>query len=1050
MPRSLNSPDRLFDRTWRAGHPFRRRLSAGRRWSMVTLFALLAVVIGGYAFVTDSQRVKSMAEEYLSGLLGGRVEVGRATLSIFQGLRLDDVQVYAKRAHPNDEEHALFSADSFLLEYNPATLFSGKLVATEIKAINARVHLTEDVKTGNWSFQRLHPRNPNNANQKPDERPPILPKIFLRNATVEYSQIANGIEGPASAITLEGQFIPADEADTYHFLLQSRGEVEGIGPSVEGTWLMATKEVRMRLRNFVFGQDAKAMLPAQPRKWFSDHQIAGALDADVDYRLSDQHHFRVQVELGGVTAIIHPNEWMSENEITRLRLAQQSLGVLQLAGLNTPARGLTDESFVDHFISTLSPTPLQVDGVAGQFIFTQDGIDIVSGRGRVESNGFTVNGHIGGYSPSSPIHLHITSPTTENLYVAAAPRYVSSMPGPVREIYNRFKPQGICSFWADIERPTPGGEPQVHGELNILDGQFRYEKFTYPVQHVVGKIAVGPDENGDPSVRLEHIRGHGIDGGPNANADFEINGWMAPLGPEVQIHIDVTGHNISTEPALTAAFPSGAQKAVRMFDADGLGDYPRYHGDFAVQVLRDHARKSHWTIATDIHVDDAAGSLVAFPYPLDHVAADVHIQGDRLDVRHATMHRGNASMALDGVVTWGAQANAGASSHGGDDEDHVRPDLHIVAKDVPIDRTLIDALPPDRRQWLQKIGIGGMINVDGTISSPRVQTLANGEPAPLDLNLGIDWRDGKIAPGGDVFATGMSGKLQLQPQRLIISDIKGQRGDAQLSARGTVSWPTEPPQIMFSAEASNLLLDKKLYELLPVPARKGWDAVHPQGTIDASVQFSGPVGESPTTRPTTPGASADSASGLGYQVTIVPRSLSATVDAAPYKLDHLSGTLTVQPDLIDLKDIVGHHGDAIVHVSGTGIGKGSSSAWDLRLTGEHMLIDNDLRHAAPTALAGFLKSMEMQGTINFDFSKLSLAPSSAARPASTSSPALASNEDSSDVNFAVRISSSDASMNVGVQLQHVKGIADLAGDTHGGSLHQLAGAIEAESLSMAD
>jgi len=69
MPRSLNSPDRLFDRTWRAGHPFCQRLSAGRRRSMICLFVLLGGIIGGYWYVTDSNRVKTMAEDYLSGLL---------------------------------------------------------------------------------------------------------------------------------------------------------------------------------------------------------------------------------------------------------------------------------------------------------------------------------------------------------------------------------------------------------------------------------------------------------------------------------------------------------------------------------------------------------------------------------------------------------------------------------------------------------------------------------------------------------------------------------------------------------------------------------------------------------------------------------------------------------------------------------------------------------------------------------------------------------------------------------------------------------------------
>jgi hypothetical protein len=269
MPRSLNSPDRLFDRTWRAGHPFRQRLSAGRRWGMIGLFLVLGGIIGGYWYVTDSNRVKTMAEDYLSGLLGGRVVVGKATLSIFEGLRLDEVRVYvrAKAGERNDEDSALFSADAFLIQYNPQTLFSGKLEATRIVAIDPRVHLTENVETGRWSFQRLNPKGPRpSMSAGHDGRPPILPEILLRNASVEYSQVGNGADVLTNSISLEGQFTPMLERDTYHFRLQSRGEVEGVGPSVEGQLVMGTNQVKARLSNFVMGPDIRAMLTAEVRK----------------------------------------------------------------------------------------------------------------------------------------------------------------------------------------------------------------------------------------------------------------------------------------------------------------------------------------------------------------------------------------------------------------------------------------------------------------------------------------------------------------------------------------------------------------------------------------------------------------------------------------------------------------------------------------------------------------------------------------------------------------------------------------------------------------
>src|SRR5512138_3489395 len=88
------SPDRLYERPFAAAHPFLRTPSAPRRWTMLCVFVLLCAIIGTYLFVTDSRRVQRMAESELSRLLGGPVTVGKAKLSIFEGLRLENVNVF--------------------------------------------------------------------------------------------------------------------------------------------------------------------------------------------------------------------------------------------------------------------------------------------------------------------------------------------------------------------------------------------------------------------------------------------------------------------------------------------------------------------------------------------------------------------------------------------------------------------------------------------------------------------------------------------------------------------------------------------------------------------------------------------------------------------------------------------------------------------------------------------------------------------------------------------------------------------------------------------
>src|SRR5262245_54865236 len=142
MPTPHQTPEGLFDRTWRPGHPYRPRLSHRRRVTMTLLFVLLCMVIGAYRYFTNADRVRRQAEEYLSRLTGGSVRVGGATLSIFEGLRLDDVQVFVDPKQTDDTR--IFSASTFLIQYSPAALLGGKIEATRIVAIDPHVRLTEN------------------------------------------------------------------------------------------------------------------------------------------------------------------------------------------------------------------------------------------------------------------------------------------------------------------------------------------------------------------------------------------------------------------------------------------------------------------------------------------------------------------------------------------------------------------------------------------------------------------------------------------------------------------------------------------------------------------------------------------------------------------------------------------------------------------------------------------------------------------------------------------------------------------------------------------
>ena len=398
---------------------------------MTFLLLLLCAVIYTYGHVTDAARVRMMAETYLSRLVGGRVVVGRAYLSVFEGLRLDDVEVHVDPANPpaagqgdTAPDSLLFSAKTFVIKYDPKSMLGGTLEAKQIIVQKPRVHVTENVDTGEWNWYRVVRRRTGKGRATVNPTPaPKLPEILLRNARLEFSEIRNGRFAPLAYLAVDGQLAPGDDGERYNFDLQSRG-VSEMGPSVSGWVSLARGQVSAKLMNFSFGPDVRSMLPVDVRQWWERHELSGRIDIPVlsytPAREGRPLSFRVEtVIVDGVALSVRAEEWMSSADVRRLNRTRESLAMMRdayrAAGFKVqgprdrardsagaivrdPDRAPT--AAIDIAAACLEPTPLKLENVAGKFVFTQDGVSIEGLSGRVDNNGLKINGRIQGYTPA--------------------------------------------------------------------------------------------------------------------------------------------------------------------------------------------------------------------------------------------------------------------------------------------------------------------------------------------------------------------------------------------------------------------------------------------------------------------------------------------------------------------------------------------------------------------------------------------------------------------------------------------------------------------------
>jgi hypothetical protein len=1051
----------LAERPWWSGYPVPRRRGWLRRVVMTGLLLALVLFIGAYWFLTDSQNVIRLAQFTLSGILRGRVEIGSAHLSIFEGLRINDVRVYVD-PKGDAPDSLMFSAQKFVVNYDPRKLVRGQFDAAEIIAEQPHVYLTlrPGPRGDQWNFQRLSQKNTTAPSGPP--APPTkksLPAILLRDAIIEISQVEDNRRKSIGQMNIDGHVTPTGDGETYRFEMQSRGLSKELGPYVFGSVSVNTGALDAHLQNVQFGGDLRAMFPEAIRQWWQQHELSGEIDR-VDASYTPPHRendvvwparFSVRTGVKGMTLAVSRQEWSSKEDVTRWQRTQDALDLLQtpwqLAGFASGphAEALTPAQAAFHLLDS---SPLRLNEVTGSFRFTQDLIEIENLLVRVNagdadrpemSNKFLIDGRLDGYRPDAPLHLRVRTADQDGIYFPAHPTFIQSLPTDARNFYNDLKPEGKCRIDARIDRPIEGERPRVNARVEIVDAQFVFRQFPYPFSHAHGAITFGHEHPGEKDmVHVLGITGTGMAGGLNEHCTISVHGTVGPVGPENQepgFDLIAEGTEVHAEPALLAASPPEVRKVLRIFDAPGKGEFPKFRGNFVTHVLRQPGPGQRMTFNTEVDIVDAAGAIVGFPYPCPKTSGKVSVLDGYALVHDVHIYNGLASSTVNGRVTW---------ADGKGVEVPLGVDLKISVADMPLDEELLRAIPPGQSIWLRKLGVAGILNCDGrvftTIPADWKSRLRPGErmydpPIEFDLNIGL--HDGTIWPADGLFSvSSATGKLHLTNDRLDIIDLQGRRQDGHLATQGSIVFAGGSPRIRLKTQATNLTLDRPLYSMLPVEGRKSWDEVRPSGTVDADIDFDGEIGGDKPALVASAAPLVDPPEiGPHFTTVLRPRDLTVNVRTVPFSLNFTGGTVTISHGNAELNNLTGTHGNAKFVVSGEG-SMGAGSAWKLALKADNLRADDQLEQAIPPLLRHIVDNLKLQGTLALDFPALSYG-----------APATADGDP--DIDVAGVVSLADGALDAGVALTGVRGGIDFSTSVRQGKLKFLKGTAKFDALTFA-
>ncbi len=1013
---------------------------------MALLLIFMSAVISSYWYLTDPARIKGMSQSYLSELIGGNVEIGSASLTVFEGLKLQKVSVKVDRENAADGQ--LFAADVIEIQYDPASLLRGHLEATRIIATGAKVNLVEDSAAGKWNYQRLHkaPAKPSTTHPV-EQAPPPLPQLVLRDAEVDYSEMQAKAVVPRGSMDIEGRFFPSPDRSQYSFELQSRGAIEGVGPVVSGQVTLKTGRVDASLSHLQFGQDVEAMLPREVREFWQAHRVEGALDIpEFSYTpasFKQRAKFRLQTQLKHVKLIFHSEEFDPAPAVEPIPTDLYS-PFAWARKLQSDARHLV------HVLHAMPQRPpMVVNDVTGSFFFDENGISFSHVTETMAGASIEVSGKIDGYSPDAPIWARFESKPGEVISIPEHPDFLPSLPGPLHQAYEMLKPHGSGTLWAEINRTTPTGLPQVTGELNIVNGAFDCIFFPYPVREATGKVVFSPDPTHSfVLVQLEDIRGKGIVGGPNENNELMVSGWVGANDPDVGCRIRARSSRIVSEPAIFAAFPPPVRKAVAVFKGPGEEKYPHFAGSFDCSVFVPPGHNMRPIVGVDLNFTDGGGKLAAFAYPMENLQGKVTIRDGYLTVDGVNLHRtnqhgtnqhgtnehgedqrGDTTLNVTGKVTWPTDVPQG--------QDVIaKPDLQLIGKNIPLDNDLLKALPPDARNWLHSAGATGMLDIDGKILPKAVVTRPDDS---VDFDLGVVFRDGTAKPIHTDFAVSdVSGKLRVHPDHLQVLELHGKRGDADLAGTGTIDWSTSKPDVKLNASATHLLLDPAVDQLLPEAGKQAWIALDPHGLVDGHLYFHGtfpPVASEPVASLEAPNAATllvvpkvDD-----FRLTLKPTDVTVTAKVLPYRLDHCAGTIVIAPDNITVTDIHAKHGPANLAISGKGI-TANPADWDLTLRATDLPADKQLRDALPVQMRQVLDELKYKGDLSIDLTTFRYRGD---RP-------------DPDIDLAGVLSTSTGAVDVGVPIDHMSGALRFDAAVRNGKLSAFRGDVAMDKLSLAD
>lgn len=245
---------------------------------------------------------------------------------------------------------------------------------------------------------------------------------------------------------------------------------------------------------------------------------------------------------------------------------------------------------------------------------------------------------------------------------------------------------------------------------------------------------------------------------------------------------------------------------------------------------------------------------------------------------------------------------------------------------------------------LARLGIEATLDVDFALASA-------GKDKPLDYEIDLTCQDGQITnPILPFPLSQLQAKLHWNRQTFRLAGLSAQNNSTLLECHGEYHHGAKTPKGAFEFAVQNLVFGKADYDDLPPSVAKILDIIEPRGIIDLTGKIERAEGGTWAPR----------------DIVATAKDVRVTADPFPYPITGIQGTLHQSTPDLWVVNLQGLAGTRAIKCQGHFTGPAAGAEMELKLTGQPIPIDQNLRNACRAEARQALEMLDISGTADLE------------------------------------------------------------------------------------